>query len=350
MDYLGHKAALLRPIVVALETAARRRLKVLDAFSGTAVVAAELRARGHRVHANDQLALCGAWARSALLSPRRPAFVGLVHPGWRSARPYQEVLRQLNHLEPVEGFFTQHFSPASAGSDRVERRYVTVENATRIDAVRRRIADWHDHLTPGDEALLLSTLVAAVMEVSNTAGTYGCYLKHWKAKAHQPLTLRPLALPADDNTDHVVTDLDAADAAAESDADVIYADPPYTKRQYAAYYHVNETLAHGDHPDVGGKTGLRPWQDRASDYCYKRRALNALTTLIAAIPARQVFLSYSSEGHVALDALRAGLEEFAEVKLHELARVGRYRPNPVASAAADDVTEVLLDVSKPLQD
>src|SRR5204862_345479 len=77
----------------------------------------------------------------------------------------------------------------------------------------------------------------------------------------------------------------------------------YTKRQYAAYYHINETLAHGDEPQVTGKTGLRPWQDRASDYCYKVRALRALTDLITNTPARRILLSYSAEGHVALDDL-----------------------------------------------
>jgi adenine-specific DNA-methyltransferase len=339
VDYLGHKAALLRPIVVALETAARRRLKVLDAFSGTAVVAAELRARGHRVHANDQLALCGAWARSALLSPRRPAFVGLVHPGWRSARPYQEVLRQLNHLEPVEGFFTQHFSPASAGSDRVERRYVTVENATRIDAVRRRIADWHDHLTPGDEALLLSTLVAAVMEVSNTAGTYGCYLKHWKAKAHQPLTLRPLALPADDNTDHVVTDLDAADAAAESDADVIYADPPYTKRQYAAYYHVLETLVRGDEPRLVGSTGLRDWRSQASDWCHRRKAPAALEALISKSSAPRIVMSYNEDGQIDHEVIVETMRAHGSVTVAEVV-MRRYRSSRRAHKGQDVVERI----------
>ena len=44
--------------------------------------------------------------------------------------------------------------------------------------------------------------------------------------------------------------------------DTVYLDPPYTKRQYAAYYHVLETLAYGDEPEVSGVTGLRPWEGK----------------------------------------------------------------------------------------
>ena len=34
--------------------------------------------------------------------------------------------------------------------------------------------------------------------------------------------------------------------------DAVYADPPYTKRQYAAYYHILETIAAGDRPLISG--------------------------------------------------------------------------------------------------
>ena len=57
---------------------------------------------------------------------------------------------------------------------------------------------------------------------------------------------------------------------AESD---VVTRPADTKRQYAAYYHILETIAHGDEPVVEGITGLRPWKSKASDFCYKRRAL-----------------------------------------------------------------------------
>jgi adenine-specific DNA-methyltransferase len=336
--YLGSKTRVVDDIVEIIGPPRASDGRLIDGFAGTGIVASRAADAGWSVHVNDHLlsAVCIASAR--LVAAEEASFAALGG--------YEAAIEQLNALPGTAGFFWSEYSPGSVA----QRLYFTKENARKIDAMRDLIQIWvaAGKVSQIERRLLIADLISACARVANTAGTYGCFLTYWTRSALEPIRLEPRSL----RTTSVPWGFSCDDVAnvPVKEHDVVYLDPPYTKRQYAAYYHVNETLAHGDHPDVGGKTGLRPWQDRASDYCYKRRALNALTTLIAAIPARQVFLSYSSEGHVALDALRAGLEEFAEVKLHELARVGRYRPNPVASAAADDVTEVLLDVSKPLQD
>ena len=134
-----------------------------------------------------------------------------------------------------------------------------------------------------------------------------------------------------------------------SPEDTVYLDPPYTKRQYAAYYHILETIALGDEPEVDGVCGIRPWQHIASDYCYKVRAAKALARLVAQIPARRVFLSYSTEGHVPLPALGEVLQATGTVIRRELDAVGRYRPNRAASEAGAEVGEVLFFIDKTAQ-
>ena len=336
--YLGSKARVVDDIVEIIGPPRASDSRLVDGFAGTGIVASRAADAGWSVHVNDHLlsAVCIATAR--LVSPEEASFAALGG--------YEAAVEELNALPGTAGFFWSEYSPGSVA----ERLYFTEENARKIDAIRDLIQIWvaAGKISQIERRLLVADLISACARVANTAGTYGCFLTYWTRNALDAIRLEPRSLRATS----VTWDSSCDDVAKLqlAERDVVYLDPPYTKRQYAAYYHVNETLAHGDHPRVGGKTGLRPWQDRASDYCYKRRALNALTTLIAAVPARRIFLSYSSEGHVALDALRAGLEEFAEVEVHELGRVGRYRPNAVASAAADDVTEVLLAVNKPLQD
>ena len=54
-----------------------------------------------------------------------------------------------------------------------------------------------------------------------------------------------------------------------------------TKTTYSSYYHLLETITLGDRPQVEGVSGLRPWRDKASPYCYKAHALKALRGLIA---------------------------------------------------------------------
>jgi len=172
MDYLGNKRAIAGRVVAAVEGGLedRTRFRVLDAFSGTAAVSAALRARGHRVLANDNLELCAAWARAALLVPEHPAFKGLQ--------------AELGLAE---------------------------------------------------------------------SGAYG----------------------------GVVARLDVL-----------------AKRQYAAYYHVLETIVRHDEPPLTGSTGLRPWRTHASDWCYKRRAPAALEALVTKSSAERVVLSYSEDGQI----------------------------------------------------
>ena len=127
--------------------------------------------------------------------------------------------------------------------------------------------------------------------------------------------------------------------------DLAYLDPPYTKRQYAAYYHILETIAAGDSPTVSGVTGLRPWEDKSSPFCFKRRALDALASLTIGLGTKRVLISYSSEGHVALSELQQSLEECGEVAIHEVADIGRYRPNQKA-LRLPRVTEYVLEWTK----
>lgn len=343
MDYLGHKAALLPNVLAAIERGVKRPMRVLDAFSGTAAVAAALRSRGHEVHANDHLALCGSWARAALHTPSSP-FPGRAASSRSPGAGYLDALKELQATRPLEGFVTQHYSPASLAVDGVERQYLTSANAARIDGMRARIEEWRPHLGPGEADLLLSTLVAATMDVSNTAGTYGCYLKHWKASAVRPLRLRPLPIPTDDHTGHTVTTLDAEVVIGEVDADVVYADPPYTKRQYAAYYHLLETLVRDDHPVLTGSTGLRPWQEQASDWCYRRLAPRALDALITKSSAPRVVLSYNEDGQIAHDTVLAVLGAHGDVRVEEIP-LRRYRSSRRAHKGAL-VTERLYTLDR----
>lgn len=288
---------------------------------------------------NDQMRSATAMATARLLSPADVPFADLGG--------YAKAIEQLNALPPVSGFFWREYSPASDG----ERMYFTEANARRIDAVRAQIVAWEraDAMTAEERELLVADLIVAAARVANIAGTYGCYLSHWSGAAQRPFVMEPRELRRDP-VPHEVFCRDVVDVPMGT-ADIAYFDPPYTKRQYAAYYHINETLAHGDEPQVVGKTGLRPWQDKASDYCYKARALPALTELISNTAASRVYLSYSSEGHVALPDLSSALDPLGDLTIHELGPIGRYRPNRAASGAGREVIEYVVELRKaPMED
>ena len=128
--------------------------------------------------------------------------------------------------------------------------------------------------------------------------------------------------------------------------DVVYFDPPYTKRQYASYYHILETISLGDYPVVSGVAGLRPWKEKASIFCYKKKALDALKKLILTQKAHRVILSYSNDGHIKLHDLLDELKPYGNVEIINLGEIGIYRPNKTAVSNKSVVNEFLLDFRK----
>lgn len=291
-----------------------------DLFCGTASVSGFMRSKGYRVAANDTLQLCATFAEATLLSEVPPGFEGLMSAGvvrGEKSLRYSRLLDQLNAAPPVEGFMFRNYSPASEARAGVSRMYFTKDNAAKIDGIRHQIRLWEPLLSKAEHALLLVDLIKAANRVSNTAGTYGCYLKHWKSRALENLDVRPSDLALRGPVGEVHR-LDANQFAHNLTADVIYADPPYTKRQYAAYYHILETLVIGDEPEVIGSTGLRPWENESSDYCYRRKAPNALRNLVRGIfGAPDFFLSYNEDGQITHEEILEILGERGAVSVHE---------------------------------
>jgi adenine-specific DNA-methyltransferase len=334
MRYIGSKARVVDDLIEIIGAPGSDDGVFVDGFCGTGVVAAKAAELGWAVRLNDSLRSSVVAATARLLSAEQVPFEGLGG--------YEGVVGMLNAVGPVRGFIWREYSPGGPAG----RRYFRPANAARIDGVREQIREWEaaGRLNADETSLLKADLIAAAGRVANIAGTYGCYLSRWTPPSRQSFELLPRKL-REVPVAHSVYCGDVSDTPV-AENDVAYFDPPYTKRQYAAYYHLNETLAHGDEPEVGGKTGLRPWRDKASVYCYKRRALAALASLIENVAARKIFLSYSSQGHVELDDLCEALRPLGVLTLHELGPIGRYRPNPVASSAGAKVTEFLIEIEK----
>jgi adenine-specific DNA-methyltransferase len=347
IEYLGNKSRLL-PFVAGPIAAVRGVRSVADIFCGTASVSKALGGRGFRVLASDHMELCATLAEAALLADGPPAFAGLRSEVRRRSGEamYDGVLRALNALEPEDGFFFDTYSPASVATG-TARMYLTEMNAAKVDAIRGRIERWTPLLSRAERAILLRDLVSAVSAVSNTAGTYGCYLKTWKARARAPLLLErgeTTPVGASPHGAHEVRCDDAERVARDlGDVDAVYLDPPYTKRQYAAYYHLLETLVSGATPAVEGATGLPRWQAKQSEFCHRRRAPAALARLVAALDVEHVFLSYSDDGHIAHDEILEILSARGATRFREQ-RSPRYRSSALPPSGST-VSERLYHVA-----
>ena len=152
--------------------------------------------------------------------------------------------------------------------------YLSEENAGIIDAINcptECLEEWRRALAQVEHDLLRHDLVLATNRVANIAGTYGHFRSKWCNGSLSRLTLLPAEFVWGFSCDHVIMQGPAEVVSKDLVADLCYLDPPYMKRQYAANYHLIETIARGDAPEAIGVSGLRPWRDQYSDFCSKVR-------------------------------------------------------------------------------
>lgn len=335
--YLGSKSRLIDQIVEYMPPPKDGAFFV-DAFCGTGVVAEAAAKLGWNVRINDNLYSAVISAGARLISKKQAAFKRLGG--------YESAIYRLNSAPPKKGFIWREYSPASYDFCGIERRYFTETNAARIDAMRDLIADWRDSgsIDELEERLLIADLFGALNRVANIAGTFGCFLSKWTTQSQGEIAVRCRELK--EKTVRVEAVVGDVFDVPNRSQDVVYLDPPYTKRQYASYYHILETVAIGDRPKVEGVAGLRPWKELASDFCYKTRALKTLSNLVNSLKAEKILLSYSSEGHISMPDMKVELSKAGKSTMYPLGSIGRYRPNKVASETASEVSEFLVVVER----
>ena len=316
--YLGSKARVLDDLALQIGEPYQGAGQFVDAFSGTGVVASLAADLGWDVHVNDHL-LCARLLSSARL-------LAACDVPFASLSGYIEAVETLNATKFIQGFLWREYSPASVGRAPRTRRYFTEENAARLDGMRSQVRRWRDKgiINNVEESLLLADLLEAASAVANTAGTFGSFLSEWSPTALRSVWIKARAL-REEPVRFTAGQMDVF-SVQTNDSDTVYLDPPYTKRQYAAYYHLLETLAYGDEPEVAGITGLRPWEAKASPFSYKRYALSAMLKLVGQLHGSRVLISYSSDGHIDLQELEAALGTLGTVAIHEIRSVPRYQP------------------------
>ncbi|MEY2354368.1 DNA adenine methylase [Lysinibacillus capsici] len=309
MRYIGSKERLLEFIdgFITEKVNDIQNPTFADLFCGTASVSKHFKRRGFRIIANDLLNTCVIWAKAALLNQDSIPFDKLIdsveidrNTNLLIADNYDYILNHLNNITPKRGFIFQEYTLEGTANAPFQRMYFSEENSCKIDAIRNEIEMWKNNglLTDYEEALLLASLLRAVNKVANIAGTYGAFLKEWDKRSFNPLHLERMdvGINSSQKLNHQVFQMDALELASQIQADVVYLDPPYNFRQYGAYYHILETISIGDTPTVKGKTGLRPWEDKKSDFCYSDKAANALEQLLNTLVSKHIFLSYNTDG------------------------------------------------------
>lgn len=294
MNYIGSKYSLLDFLTETIGAVAGdvTGLVFADLFAGTGVVGRTFKERGCRVIANDIQYYSYVLCRH-LIENVPPLDLG-------------DLPARLNALPGAEGFVYRSYC-AGSGSG---RNYYTDENGKKCDAIRMELERLHRSGEIDDDRYfyLLASLIQSIDKYANTASVYGAFLKHIKGAAARTMELELLpVVPGERGEAH---NENISDLITRVSGDILYLDPPYNERQYAANYHVLETIARYDAPELHGKTGLRDYTGQRSDFCSAHTVEIAFDALVKDAQFHYIFLSYNNEGLMPLETIRRVMERY----------------------------------------
>lgn len=307
VKYIGSKASLIPYILKCVEDQAPETHSVLDVFTGTTRVAQAFKSKGCLVTTSDL-----SWASDCYSN------TWIANEG--SNAHLQKYVDLLNHVDGEAGWITQNYCDAQ-GTDNSIVRVWQAKNGRRADKIRDIIQLWDStgELKPWETKTLSTSLILALDKVDNTVGVQQAYLKDWCSRSFNDLKLELPVTTQGLQGRHLVGD---CLKLTYPHADLAYLDPPYSSHSYATYYHIWDSIAKWDKPQVGLKTNRRLDRISGSDaydasmeslWNSKKSALSAFEMLVQRLPVKKVLISYNNESLVPIEKLLETFKKYPSV-------------------------------------
>ena len=265
IPYIGNKRKLLPLIYDAINRTGLRGGTFFDVFAGSGVVSRLAKLAGFRVISNDWEPYAEKINHAYIATNSPPEFSRLGG--------LDGAIASLNSLPGARGYIATHYCPADDEhyDPETERMFYTQQNGRLIDAIRERIADWRASgvMDSTEEAVLLASLIYQASYCSNTSGVFKGFHRGWggatRTAWYRIRSHLTLGAPVffDNGLDNIVLKEDAAAIANKIECDIAYLDPPYNQHQYGANYHLLNTVALWDKPEIserisrGNKAAIR---------------------------------------------------------------------------------------------
>lgn len=304
MRYLGSKVKLLSMIDKVIQKYNIKGEIFADLFAGTGCVGDYFKDR-YRIISNDFLYYSYVLNKAKLNNKTIPDFS-------KFKQKYKDdIFRWLNKcsFEADENYFIyNNYTPAGG------RMFFTQENGIAIDGIRIKIEELYRDglLNEGEYYFLLASLIESTTKVSNTSGTYEAFFKFWDSRATKDFVIEPLEINETSViSNNLIYNCNTNDLVREIEGDIAYIDPPYTVTQYVSAYHMFETIAKYDCPEIKGIGGKRGRGDKNSYYAQRTKAKEAFEDLFRQIKFKHILISYSNQGLVPLNELVDLARKFA---------------------------------------
>lgn len=300
MRFIGNKDLIHLQIKDLLERLglANRGLTLFDAFCGTGAIANSLK-DSFNIIANDMLKWCVVYTRGRICA-NNCTFEKLGFDPFNFFNSNTNI---------IKGFFYENYSPGGS-----KRMYFSAENAGRIDYFRTTIEDWKGkHLINENEySFLLASLIESVSVVSNTAGAYGAFLKHWDSRAIKPIEFKKVEFNALPYNETKFVNSKIEHVISEINCEILYLDPPYTQNQYGTQYHLLETLVLYDNPSISAVTGSRSTTPMRSDWSRNYKSHILFDEILAKTKAKYILFSYSKDGFMSKSFIEASMKRYGK--------------------------------------
>jgi len=342
MRYIGSKTNLLNEISAVIDRNTKNLNTFCDIFTGTGVVSRNFK-KDFSVISNDILYFSHLIQKATIEGNRIPEFLNLENEITEDPFTYLNKIDESKFQFLTTPFFHDNYAP----SKNSERQYFSQKNALKIDAIRQTIEFWNNNglLSDGEYSYLLACLIEAVPFVSNIAGTYGAYLKHWDRRALKAVNI--VKLPVENNNKiNYSFNKDANDLIKEITGDILYIDPPYNGRQYLSNYHILETLAKYDNPRIKGVTGIREGSEGSSNYCKKSKVGSSFHDLIESADFKFIVVSYSTEGIMSEDEIASTLEKFGNKTSLTVKKIPYRRYKHTSGTVEHKLNELIFSIKK----
>lgn len=343
MRFIGSKILLLDNIKQVVDENAPEAASFCDIFSGTACVARYFK-QWYKIYSNDLLYFSYVLQKSTIENDGIPSFLGIMDiTGGVNPVEYLNnlPLEEMECLQKEKRFFQNNYAPTG------NRMYITDENALRIDYARNTVEEWRkaNIITENEYFYLVASIVEGIPFVSNISGTYGAYHKTWDKRSHKKFELISLEVTTNDKKNKCFNE-DGVELLNRISGDILYVDPPYNERQYLPNYHVLETAAKYDFPEVRGITGQRPYEAQKSSFCSKKLVVEEFSKLMSNANFKHIILSYSTDGLMSVEDIEVVMKKYGKENTYKVYEIPYRRFKSRDLTKQDKLKEFLFYIEK----